>query len=382
MEQRLAHRKQHAVCSGIALGKHSDEFDNTSADSAEGYVKTIERAHAFSIPWTKENIGHHIVRNNTISHCEQTGIVGSMGCSFSTVTGNTIHDIHVRRLFSGAEMAGIKFHGAIDTTISNNHIYRCNRGIWLDWMAQGTRVSNNLLHHNSSENVNWTKNPEANTPGGEQDMFLEVNHGPILVDNNVFLSSSSVNDRSQGVAFVHNLFAGVFRIVPHDNRETPYHKPHSTVVGGLHDNPSGDHRIHNNIFMERSDLSGFDAAKLPVLMEGNVYLKGAKPSKFDKEALVKADFDPGIKLTQKADGWYLTLARDPAWATEQPRKLVTSELLGKAVIPDLPFENPDGSPVKIDTDYFGKKRDSNNPFPGPFENSTAGSQTLKVWSTP
>ena len=45
-------------------------------------------AHAFRIPWTKENIGHHIVRNNTISHCEQTGIVGSMGCSFSTITGN------------------------------------------------------------------------------------------------------------------------------------------------------------------------------------------------------------------------------------------------------------------------------------------------------
>ncbi len=95
--------------------------------------------------------------------------------------------------------------------------------------------------------------------------------------------------------------------------------------------------------------------------------------------LLKANFDPGIKLTQKADGWFLTLTRDPAWSTEQPRKLVTSELLGKAVIPDLPFENPDGSPVKIDTDYFGKKRDSNNPFPGPFENSSAGSLTIKVW---
>ncbi|MCX5758052.1 MAG: DUF1565 domain-containing protein, partial [Candidatus Hydrogenedentes bacterium] len=34
----------HSVCCGIALGKHGDEFDNTSADTAEGYVKTIERA--------------------------------------------------------------------------------------------------------------------------------------------------------------------------------------------------------------------------------------------------------------------------------------------------------------------------------------------------
>ena len=86
----------HSICSGVALGKYGDEFDNTSANSADGYVKTIERAHAFTIPWTRENIGHHIVRNNTISHCEQTGIVGSMGAAFSTITRNTIHDIHVR----------------------------------------------------------------------------------------------------------------------------------------------------------------------------------------------------------------------------------------------------------------------------------------------
>ena len=45
---------------------------------------------------------------------EQTGIVGSMGSAFSTITGNEIHDIYVQRLFAGAEMGGIKLHGAID----------------------------------------------------------------------------------------------------------------------------------------------------------------------------------------------------------------------------------------------------------------------------
>ena len=53
----------HSVCSGIALGKHGDRWDNTSADTAEGYVKTIERA--FENGWNKETIGHHVVRNNT-----------------------------------------------------------------------------------------------------------------------------------------------------------------------------------------------------------------------------------------------------------------------------------------------------------------------------
>ena len=120
---------------------------------------TVERA--LKNGWNKETIGHHLVRDNSISHCEQAGVVGSLGAAFSTVTGNTIHDIHVRRLFSGAEMAGIKFHGAIDTTIRNNHIYRTVRGLWLDWMAQGTRVSGNFFHDNASE-----------------DLFVEVNHGP------------------------------------------------------------------------------------------------------------------------------------------------------------------------------------------------------------
>ena len=131
----------HSTCSGIALGKHGDKFDNTSANTAEGYVKTIERAQAQDHRLTKENIGHHLVRNNTISHCEQAGIVGSLGSTFSVVTGNVIHDIHVRKLFTGEEMAGIEFHAAIDVQISGNHIYRTCRGLWLDWMAQGTRVT-------------------------------------------------------------------------------------------------------------------------------------------------------------------------------------------------------------------------------------------------
>lgn len=83
-------------------------------------MKTIERARAHAIPWRKENLRHHVVRNNTISHCEQSGLVGSLGAAFSTVDGNVIHDIHVRRLFTGAEMAGIKFHAGGDNRFHNN----------------------------------------------------------------------------------------------------------------------------------------------------------------------------------------------------------------------------------------------------------------------
>jgi hypothetical protein len=47
-------------------------------------------------------------------------------------------------------------------------------------------------------------------------------------------------------------------------------------------------------------------------------------------------------------------------------KLVTTELLGVAIIPKQAFENPDGSSLQIDTDYFGQSRDKENPTPGFF----------------
>ena len=349
----------HSICSGIALGKYGDQFDNTSMDTAEGYVKTIERA--LQNGWNKESCGHHIVRRNTISHCEQAGIVGSLGAAFSTVTGNTIHDIHVRQLFSGAEMAGIKFHAAIDVEISRNHIYRTVRGLWLDWMAQGTRVSGNLFHDNQSE-----------------DLFVEVDHGPFLVDNNIFLSPSTLLSVSQGGAYVHNLMAGSLRMNPFDARQTPFHRAHSTELAGMHDNPYGDDRYFNNLFVRRGDLSPYDAAPLPVKMDGNVFLKGAQPSKHEKEPLVQKEFDPAIKLIEKPDGFYLEFAFDGAW-TKRIRKLVTTERLGQAMIPNLPYEHADGTPIRIATDYFGRSRSELNPTPGPFEDPGTGPLRLKVW---
>ena len=349
----------HSICSGIALGKHGDQYDNTSANSAEGYVKTIERGLAKG--WNRETIGHHIVRGNDISHCEQTGIVGSLGGAFSEITDNTIHQIHVRRLFTGAEMAGIKLHGAIDVTIHHNHIYNTCLGVWLDWMAQGARVSGNLLHDNG------------------QDLFVEVDHGPFLVDNNLFLSPNSLHDRSQGGAYVHNLFMGSIYMCPYDARLTPLHKAHSTELAGLHDNPSGDDRYYNNIFVQNADLSQYDKARLDVWMDGNVFLHGAKPCQTEADPIVLPDFDPQVQLTKRNDGYYLEARFDPSWITSHKRKMVNTALLGKAAIPDLPYENPDGSPLQIDTDYLGHQRDAANPAPGPLKWPDNGSISIKVW---
>ena len=351
----------YSKCSGVALGKYGDEWDNR-AESAEGYVGTLNRA--LTNGWNKATVGSHIVRNNHIHHCDQTGVVGSLGCSFSSVTGNVIHDIHLTKLFGGAEMAGIKFHGAIDVTISRNHIYRCGdvSGIWLDWMGQGAQITGNLLHDNN---------------GWAGDLFLEMQHGPLLVANNLFLSKARIYMNSKGIAFVNNLITSPVAQEHHDGRLTPFHKPHTTEVAGLQDAKNGDQRFYNNVIVAPASLIGLDNAMLPCFAAGNVFIKGAQPSKFDVEALLKPDFDAGLKLTEKADGWYLSIRQDKGWSSEVKRKLVTTELLGKAAVPNLPYEEFDGSALNINTDYFGKKRDKMNPFPGPF--ATAGEGEFKVW---
>ena len=345
-------------CVGVTLGKHGDEFDNTSANSAVGYVKTIERGLAKG--WSKDKIGSHIVRDNTISHCGAAGICGSLGGAFSRVTGNHIFNINYDKPFAGHEQAGIKFHAPIDMLIANNRIHQTSRGIWLDWMTQGTRVTRNLLYDNGSE-----------------DLFTEVNHGPSMVDNNICLTKNSLKDHSQGGAFVHNLFAGAIEHTGKSPRKTPYHKAHSTEIAGLSNISGGDNRFYNNI-LTGGGLDVYNESKFPVLAGGNVYLNGSNSHEAEKSALVAAGFNPNISVVEEGAAVYLELTL-PERIESQSSQLVTTKLLGKARVPGLPYLNPDGSPITVDTDYFGKKRDRQNPTAGPFENPGKGKVRLKVW---
>jgi alpha-N-arabinofuranosidase len=114
-------------------------------------------------------------------------------------------------------------------------------------------------------------------------------------------------------------------------------------------------------------------------MNGNVYLDGARPSKFDGQAVIKPGVDPGLRMETKSGGEYLKVKYKKTWTSGASRELVTSASLGKAAIPDLPYEQPDGAPLRIDTDYFGKSRDESNPTPGPFERPGFGDLNLKLW---
>jgi alpha-L-arabinofuranosidase len=357
-------------CVGITLGHGG--WDNA------GPLFTDYAKRGYEFGWNRDTIGSHIVRNNIISHCEQSGITGSLGAVFSTITGNTIHDIHVRRLFTGWEPAGIKLHAPIDVEISRNHIYRTVRGIWVDWMTQGTRVSGNLLHDNGrplEDDIGGVGSPTY------CDLFVEVSHGPYLIDNNLFLSDRSLDDNSQGGAFVHNLFAGSISSRP-DKRVTPYHLAHSTEIAGTSNISGGDNRFYNNIIIgseeQKRGLSVYDNKELPLQTGGNAYLNGAKPYAKEVNPLVLTGIDPGLRLVEEDGRMVIQFDGFPELDNARTT-LVTTALLGRARIPELPFVNPDGSALAVDTDYLGKPRSHEQPSPGPFEKPGRGPVSLPVW---
>ena len=254
-------------CSGISLGKVlQPENDNKwlkekTKDGTQTERDCILKASYEG--WDKEHVGSHHILLCDIHDCGQTGIVGHLGGVFSVIEDNRIFRINVKKNLAGAEIGGIKMHAAIDCIFRRNVIHHCTRGIWLDWQAQGTRVTQNLFFENT-----WPK--DVPMPGGEnaavlfrglgEDLFVEVSHGPTLVDNNLFLSARSVKFASQGGAFVHNLFAGSLTCIGTgtDNgavgipsqRYTPYHEKHGTRVAGFMTILHGDVRFYSNVFVQ------------------------------------------------------------------------------------------------------------------------------------
>jgi len=60
-------------------------------------------------------------------------------------------------------------------------------------------------------------------------------------------------------------------------------------------------------------------------------------------------------------------------------KVVRTVLVGQTLISKQAFVNPDNSPLTIDLDYSGKKRDKDNPTVAPFEIKGSGIREIKVW---
>jgi alpha-L-arabinofuranosidase len=114
------------------------------------------------------------------------------------------------------------------------------------------------------------------------------------------------------------------------------------------------------------------------LRVGNVFMAGARPSVHEANPLMLPDADPKLRLVGRAGRLLLEGGVNWAAIRSGSRPLVTGAMLGRATTPGLPYENPDGSPVTMDRDYFRKARDPSNPTPGPFEGIARGPLTLRV----
>lgn len=366
-------------CSGITLGKdratgHNVWNNDKTKDGATHYNEVILRASKAG--WSKETIGSHLVRNNIIFNCGQTGICGSLGAVFSRIENNHIYNIWAKRQFSGAEMAGIKIHAAIDMVIEKNRIHNTGRGLWLDWMAQGTRVTRNLFYDNTTD-----------------DLFVEVNHGPFVIDNNIFMSEINLRDWSEGGAYAHNWFNGKFSVRPVQSRSTPYHLNHTTQLMGITKIEGGDNRFLNNVFAGNEEnveydknsqttqgfgLCVYDQKQYHTTTNGNIYFNGVQPYKNELHPYVLPVQNPKVELIEE-NGSVIFTAHLQDQLMPDNAEMVTTKNLSKTRIAQLPYENPDGTPIMINYDFFGEERKAKTLSAGPFEQYQTGAYKMTVW---
>ena len=413
-------------CCGISLGKYLDPENDMYFYTR--HVKSPTQMERDAVcrgqyhGWLKEKVGGHIVRRCNIHHCEQTGIVGRMGGVFTIIEDCHIHHICNSQQLGGAETAGIKLHAAIDVTIRRNHFHHCIIGVWCDWQAQGSRISRNLMHDNHRpEGVQPAKGAMFSC-----DVFIEVSHGPTLIDNNILMSKSSLSMPSEGIACVHNLILGSFTLInsgvdsivngQREPRYTPYHIRHRTEVAGFMTILHGDDRIYNNIFIQHYPitdkektpqnndyevvgtasldifptydewishfmmgqepdmraLATYHFGHLPVWVKGNAYFGGATVSKHEEHGLIRADVEAKAELTEK-DGKYYLNTNVYSLLEGFRAELINTDTLGLAFEPEQRFENPDETPIVFDEDYFGERR-GDTILPGPF----AGMEELEI----
>ncbi len=415
-------------CCGISLGKYLDPENDMYF--YKRHVKSPTQMERDAVcrgqyhGWLKEKVGSHIVRRCEVHHCEQTGIVGRMGAVFSVIEDCHIHHICNSQQLGGAETAGIKLHAAIDVIARRNHIHHCIMGIWFDWQAQGARITGNLMHDNHP--------PRGAKPAQgamfSQDIFIEVGHGPTLIDNNLLLSRQSVCMPSEGIACVHNLMLGAFTLInagvdsvvngQREPRYTPYHIRHRTEVAGFMTILHGDDRIYNNIFIQHHEitdptrepsannyevvgtapfdifptyeewiahfeldrepdmgaLAQYHFGHLPVWVEGNAYFNGATVCRHERRHFVNGTDRAYVELAE--EGGRLTLRTNVFSLLDGfGDGIITSEVLGKAFEPEQRFEHPDGSDLILDVDYLGNHRGVST-IPGPFAQAM---DSVTVW---
>jgi alpha-N-arabinofuranosidase len=307
--------------------------------------------------------GDHVVRNNIIKRCGQAGIAGQKGATRSLISGNFIEDTNYRKEFGGWETAAIKFHNSVDTVISDNlirgvyHQKQGAFGIWIDYANQSIRVTGNIIYDTQAA-----------------PFFIEMNHGPILVDNNIFVGREVLSN-SEATVFAHNLFVDcAYHYRPDTKRRSSYYKPHTTRSVGKKTGTACEDLWFNNIFVRR----GMDRVKKAggYRSDYNAFLEGAKKSSFgDKNSIVDSD-SVKFKIRQQPLGAIVTFHVDEK-VSQLNGPLVDSRLVGVFKTVGQTIADRHGKPIAVDRDINGRM--FTRRVPGPLADLKAGQNTV-TWS--
>ena len=343
--------------------------------------------------------GGHIIRNNHIHHCGQAGLIGKYGSTRSTITGNLIEDINHLREFGGWETSAIKFHSSVDIEISNNVIRGVRNsfdyagfGIWIDFVNQGTRISRNIIYDIDNYGIH-----------------LEMNHGPMLLDNNIIIGKTfsikaegdafyqhpgGVNTSSEGVVYAHNLFVDANQLYTEfTTRTSEYYKPHTTIRVGTRKGIHREDKWLNNIFINRGldntpflrylsvresqvdfEIIAEEFKGAPdMLCDYNLFLEGAKGSSFGDTKSIVDPFKTGFKLESRPTGVTLQFSMNKSYK-QVKAPIIDKNLFGVFTTTGQTIEDKEGNAITVNTDFLGNS--FKKPVVGPLSNLKEGINTI------
>ena len=192
---------------------------------------------------------------------------------------------------------------------------------------------------------------------------MTFNHGDMRFYNNIFVQQEILKDYRDYA------------------EETKTEKEYNFVCGLSVYNgyPTTEEYLKNFGPWKYSDEGAKDKyyEHFPVDAAGNLYFNGAKCGDMEKDAYV----DDKNKVTLSLGG----CSDAPVLETnlydilpEKTERTISTAVLGQAFEPEMRFENPDGSEIIFNEDYFGDHR-AVCPIAGPFATSSqAGKQLFEA----
>jgi hypothetical protein len=308
-----------------------------------------------------DTFGDHVIRNNIIRRCGQAGIAGQKGATRSVISNNLIEDTNYRKEFGGWETAAIKFHNSVDTVISHNlirsvfHQQEGAFGIWMDYANQGIRITGNVIYDTQAATI-----------------FLEMDHGPTLVDNNILIGKE-VRSNSEATVFAQNLFVDCgYQYNPDTRRRSAYYTPHTTKAVGTKTGTAQDDRWFNNIFIRK----GLDDIKNApgYVSDYNIFLEGAGKSSFGDEHSAVEPFVTEFVYGSHPLGVTIRFSMNDAFS-KLKCPWVDAVLVGIFSTVRQTIEDRFGKPIKVDTDINGNK--FTKPVAGPLADIKQGDNTFE-----